>query len=149
SDKPYLLIVPVNYGDVVAVVELVADAPLAPDVPRLEALTELSEVLGAVIWRDRSVAEAAAAIERGEPVASAQERAVHERLELDRQRLRAAEQVGKFGVWTLIPGQQFSWSEELCRIHGVPLDYLPTLDANLSLIHPDDLPVVDAYMAQM
>jgi PAS domain S-box-containing protein len=54
-----------------------------------------------------------------------------------------------FGVWELVPGQQFSWSDELCRIHGVPPDFIPTFEANLALIHPDDLPVVDAYMAQM
>jgi PAS domain S-box-containing protein len=146
---PFRLAVPVSHGDVVAVMEIVADAAFDVDAGVLDALAELCEVLGAVVIRERAAATDALRPGAADEVTSPAERAMLERLELDRQRLRAAEAIGAFGVWQLVPGQPFSWSEQQCRIHGVPIDFIPTFEDNLALIHPDDLHVVDAYMAQM
>jgi PAS domain S-box-containing protein len=141
------LVAPLTHGDVVGVIELLDDRARTVDADQLTQLTDLTEVLGAAAARHREWGHEGGE-GRVEPEDEAA-RAVRERLELDQQRLREAEKIGSFGVWELLPGREFTWSAELCRIHGVEPDFLPTLEANISLIHPDDLPVIDTYMSHM
>jgi PAS domain S-box-containing protein len=145
--EPTRLTVPISHGgSILGVIELIDDQPRDIDDDLLTALGDLAEVIGASMARiQRERAQAIAA----PPVEDDAARAVRERMEIDQQRLREAEVIGAFGVWELLPGQEFAWSAELCRIHGVPPDFIPTLDANLALVHPDDLALIDDYMSRM
>jgi PAS domain S-box-containing protein len=140
----HVLAVPVSHGDIVGVIELAGEQPPASDAATLDVLRDLAEVIGAVVAREQDSPSTDA-----DPAVTPLERAVRERLEMDQQRLLAAEVIGSFGVWELVPGQQFVWSDQLRRIHGVAPDFIPTLDSNLALVHPDDLHIVFDHMSEM
>jgi PAS domain S-box-containing protein len=161
GDAVARLAVPLTHGDVVGVLELIDDPPAVVDDPLVDTLAETAEVLGAVVARAQAADESLGGWHAGPPGPAAKPddiddlqgadaaRAVQDRLELDQRRLAEAEVIGSFGVWELVPGRPFAWSPELCRIHGVPPDFIPTLAHNLAFVHPDDLPAVDAYIARM
>lgn len=49
-----------------------------------------------------------------------------------------AEEMAQYGHWRidLLSGDVY-WSPEVCRIHGVPIDYTPTLDVGIAAYDPD------------
>lgn len=69
-------------------------------------------------------------------------------LERKRQRLVDAQRVAKVGSWeTDLATGNVQWSEETCRIHGMPEDVEVTHALFLQLVHPDDRARVDAAFA--
>ena len=64
------------------------------------------------------------------------------------QRFREWEALAHVGRWLWDVGSgAVQWSDELHRMHGVdPLDFEGTLDAHLSVVHPDDRDRVRALM---
>jgi PAS domain S-box-containing protein len=67
-----------------------------------------------------------------------------ENLKYNEFRLKQAQECAHFGSWTLdFTTGSAEWSEEACRIYGVPTDNgRYTYEQWLSFIHPDDLPHV-------
>jgi diguanylate cyclase (GGDEF)-like protein len=61
--------------------------------------------------------------------------------------LRGAKEVPGLGVWEWRPGAaELSWSRELYRVFGQePGRFRPTPQACRALVHPDDVPVVQAF----
>jgi len=78
------------------------------------------------------------------------EAAVHA-LERSEANMRMAERAGNFGSWTLdLATGRGLWSDEHYRLFGLtPGQFLPTRDAFLSCVHPDDRPVVMAAFEAM
>jgi len=63
------------------------------------------------------------------------------------QQLAYAQAVAHLGSWELdVAGDRLIWSDELCRIAGRPLGSTPTVAEFLSMIHPDDLPLLSAQV---
>lgn len=66
-------------------------------------------------------------------------RKAEERLEQSAALLRMAGHVARLGGWELsLPGRVLTWSDEVCRIHGVPVGTTPTLEAALELCAQED-----------
>lgn len=66
-------------------------------------------------------------------------RKAEERLEQSAALLRMAGQVARLGAWELsLPDRVLTWSDEACRIHGVPPRTTPTLGSALELCVPED-----------
>lgn len=64
-----------------------------------------------------------------------------ERLRLSLERFAEAEALAHIGSWErgLVPAEQMTWSDELCRIWGLPPGSPPpTFEAFLGSIHPED-----------
>src|SRR5512144_2048094 len=61
--------------------------------------------------------------------------------------LREAQSLVRFGVWEWdLATDELAWSDELFRIFGVSRDHvLPTFDALLGWVHPDDQPALRGY----
>jgi diguanylate cyclase (GGDEF)-like protein/PAS domain S-box-containing protein len=64
--------------------------------------------------------------------------------------LHEAQRIAGLGSWTVVPHRQrVEYSPEAKRIHGLPDDGEPVdLATALSLVHPDDLPLVQAWRAR-
>jgi diguanylate cyclase (GGDEF)-like protein/PAS domain S-box-containing protein len=61
------------------------------------------------------------------------------------QQLAQAQAVAHLGSWELdTAGDRLIWSDELCRIAGQPPGSTPTVAEFLSMVHPDDLPLLSA-----
>lgn len=59
--------------------------------------------------------------------------------------LEMAGQMAHMGAWTVdFPGAQLTWSDEVCRIHDMPLGSRPTPDEALAFYHPDARPEIVA-----
>ncbi len=57
--------------------------------------------------------------------------------------LEMAGQMSQMGAWTVdFPGCKLTWSDEVCRIHDVPLGSRPTVEEALGFYHPEARPVV-------
>ena len=62
--------------------------------------------------------------------------------------LSESQRLGHIGSWFHDMTGLISWSEEMYRIFGVSPDrFTPNVEALLSLIHPDDRPAMQAWMA--
>ncbi|HTH94395.1 MAG TPA: EAL domain-containing protein [Rhodocyclaceae bacterium] len=52
---------------------------------------------------------------------------------------QAACSIGHFGAWAYaLNGGQLVWSDEVCAIHEVDVNYTPDLDGAIAFYHPDD-----------
>ncbi len=65
-------------------------------------------------------------------------------------RLEKAQSLGHLGSWTWdLATRTLSWSDELCRIYGVPpAHHVPTYQDFLERVHPEDRAAVEALIAQ-
>ncbi len=62
--------------------------------------------------------------------------------------LSEAQRLGHIGSWFYDMTGPIAWSEEMYRIYGVSPDtFIPTLENFLNLIHPDDRPAMQAWIA--
>jgi PAS domain S-box-containing protein len=65
-------------------------------------------------------------------------------------RLDRAQEIAGVGSWELdIASRKFTWSKQLYRIAGLPLDAKPTVGTIAVSIHPDDYPAVPAWLAAL
>ena len=64
--------------------------------------------------------------------------------------LHEAQRTAGLGSWTVLPNRgQVEYSPEAKRIHGLPDDGQPVpLETALTLVHPEDLPLVQAWRAR-
>ncbi|MGV8922181.1 MAG: EAL domain-containing protein [Thermomonas sp.] len=71
-------------------------------------------------------------------------------LRLSELRLEEAQRLGHLGSWAWdLTTRILSWSDELCRIHGVaPVDHCPTYEDYMGRVHPEDRAAVKALIAQ-
>ncbi|MBM4087935.1 MAG: response regulator [Planctomycetes bacterium] len=66
-----------------------------------------------------------------------------ERLQRSEALLRAAGRLAKVGGWEFdTVTREMRWTRETYQIHGVPLDFQPSLDSAIQFFHPDDRPEV-------
>ncbi|MGZ6696021.1 MAG: PAS domain S-box protein [Solirubrobacteraceae bacterium] len=76
------------------------------------------------------------------------------RLAANEAKLAEAQQIARLGSWEwTLATDRVSWSDELCRIHGVRIDQAPaTWEQSIERLHPDDRArvarVVDAALAE-
>lgn len=66
--------------------------------------------------------------------------------------LEEGQAIAQLGSWELdLKRHRLTWSDEVYRIFGIdPLDFIPTYERFLSIIHPDDRePVAKAYSASV
>ena len=77
-------------------------------------------------------------------------RAAQRALEASEQRLADAQQTAHFGSFEFdrVTGEH-NWSDEYCRILGVDRALKPTAELFVSMVHPDDLPVVNQAWADL
>lgn len=62
--------------------------------------------------------------------------------------LSEAQRLGHIGSWIWWMDGRISWSDEMYRIFGVSPDtFVPTLEAAVGLIHPDDQPAMGVWNA--
>ncbi|WP_436934060.1 PAS domain S-box protein [Halovenus marina] len=61
--------------------------------------------------------------------------------------LQQTQEVGNLGGWEVdLEAETLRWSDEVYRIHDLPLDYEPTMDEAMELFHPEDRPLItDAF----
>ncbi|MFB6179542.1 MAG: PAS domain S-box protein [Halorientalis sp.] len=65
---------------------------------------------------------------------------------LERQRylLERTQELAAVGGWEIdLRSDSLRWTDEVCRIHELPLDYEPTLEAGMDFYHPDDRPAIE------
>ncbi|MCX7279746.1 MAG: PAS domain S-box protein [Burkholderiales bacterium] len=63
--------------------------------------------------------------------------------------LQRASRVAKLGAWEVdMDTATVTWSPELKKIHEVPMDYQPSLDAGLSFYEEEDRPVIEAAISK-
>jgi diguanylate cyclase (GGDEF)-like protein/PAS domain S-box-containing protein len=69
---------------------------------------------------------------------------------LSESRLEKAQSLAHLGSWTWdLATRTLSWSDELCRIYGVPpAYYCPTFEDFLDRVHPEDRAEMEALVAQ-
>jgi len=68
------------------------------------------------------------------------------------ERLSDAQKIAKVGDWTWdVATGQITWSDEIYRLFGVDKTFAPSMEAYASLIHPDDLHLLnsEAYIEQI
>jgi PAS domain S-box-containing protein len=59
--------------------------------------------------------------------------------------LKRAQAMSSLGSWRLdLRKRQLTWSDEIFRIFGLPPDFVPTYEAFLARVHPDDRAAVEA-----
>ncbi|ADM08331.1 nineteen domain light and oxygen sensing his kinase [Parvularcula bermudensis HTCC2503] len=77
------------------------------------------------------------------------DKSVIDDLSLQRRLLELVEKYSRVGHWhvDLQSGSVF-WSDEVCRIHGVPPGYHPSLSEGIDFYHPEDRDRVDAYVRE-
>jgi diguanylate cyclase (GGDEF)-like protein len=60
-----------------------------------------------------------------------------------------ASQTAQIGHWRLeLKTQQLSWSDEVFRIHGLPVGRVPPLEDAVEAYHPEDRLLVDRHLAE-
>lgn len=60
-----------------------------------------------------------------------------------------ASQTAQIGHWRLdLETQQLSWSDEVFRIHGMPVGPAPELEVAVNAYHPDDRDMVNSWLEQ-
>lgn len=60
-----------------------------------------------------------------------------------------ASQTAQIGHWRLeLETQQLSWSDEVFRIHGMPVGPVPELEVAVNAYHPDDRAMVNSWLEQ-
>ena len=70
------------------------------------------------------------------------------RLQENNRLFAMASALAKVGHWHLdLARNKASWSDEVCRIHGVPEGYSPPLETAIEAYHPDDRERVTALIA--
>tara|TARA_R110000868_G_scaffold124226_4_gene328582 strand:- start:4770 stop:8165 length:3396 start_codon:yes stop_codon:yes gene_type:complete len=58
--------------------------------------------------------------------------------------LLMAESMANVGYWRYdVTANSLYWSPEVCRIHGMPVDYVPDLDSAMRVYHPKDQQTVN------
>lgn len=58
--------------------------------------------------------------------------------------LKETQQMAKLGGWELdLTTSQVTWTDEVYRIHGVPLEFKPNLDNSLDFYDPEDRPSLE------
>ena len=70
--------------------------------------------------------------------------------ELKRQKgfFEMASQTAHIGHWRLVmEGQKLTWSDEVFRIHGLPIGAPPPLESAIEAYHPDDRDMVDSSLS--
>ncbi|MEP7262928.1 MAG: ATP-binding protein [Bacteroidota bacterium] len=69
-----------------------------------------------------------------------QKKRAEEQLKQSGLRMKEAQEMAHFGNWEydVVTGE-ILWSDELCRIYGVPVGTSPTYEQYLRTIHPDDV----------
>jgi PAS domain S-box-containing protein len=67
-----------------------------------------------------------------------------------KQRLTATQKIAQLGSWEFdATTQEITWSEETFRIAGLEVrDTAPTYQEYVSIVHPDDLPLLEASLAE-
>ena len=69
---------------------------------------------------------------------------VEEDLEKSKAFLNATGRMAKVGGWEVdAETLEVRWTEETYRIHGVPLEYKPSLDEAINFFHPEDRPKLE------
>ena len=110
---------------------LVSDTPVFDDAGELVATIAISADISDRILHEQNLSELTVALTE------------------DRRRLRDAQRSAHLGSFELnLVTHEVTWSDELYRILGLPIDTVPNRDAYRSRIHPDDLPHVDSALAQ-
>ncbi len=73
-----------------------------------------------------------------------------EKLRYSESRLKQAQEIAHFGNWEIdLKTMMFTWSEEACRIFGMPVsDTVHTFEDTMSYIHPDDVERVMTMIAE-
>lgn len=57
--------------------------------------------------------------------------------------LETTGRVAKVGGWSIdIDSQELKWTEEVFRLHELPLDFVPTVDQGINFYHPDDRSII-------
>src|SRR5690606_1697878 len=92
---------------------------------------------------------AAASAERDHELVRHREARAH--LEAERQRMMLAKGMASLGSWELdLAAGTTEWSEGMCRLAGLePADIAFTFDEASQRLHPDDRPVMQAYVRAM
>ena len=72
-------------------------------------------------------------------------------LELERTQLAEAQEVARIGSWSVqLPEGTVSWSEHHFEVLGLdPTRVVPSVEAYLGVVHPDDLPRVRAHVERV
>lgn len=107
---------------------------------------------GRLIWLRRSVS-----VKRdlqGTPVGLiavvqdiSQQKAAEEALSRSQLLLGVASRIGRLGAWQIaLPAGTASWSDEMCRIHGMPPGYAPTLQNAFSFYRPEQVGAIRAAL---
>jgi signal transduction histidine kinase len=74
---------------------------------------------------------------------------VEARLQASETLLERVGQVAKVGGWSLdLASQRLTWSRQTCRIHEVPADYQPTVEAAIEFYAPEARTVISAAVAE-
>jgi PAS domain S-box-containing protein len=74
---------------------------------------------------------------------ASQHRTKHE-LERQTDLLERTQDIASVGGWELDPiDNELRWTDEVHRIHGVSLDYEPTLEEGIDFYHPEDGPIIE------
>lgn len=77
------------------------------------------------------------------------QRAAERALAASERRLAEAQRIAHVGSWDWnMRTDKIRWSQELCRIFGVPADFVPDFAAYLSLLHEEDRDRVQAIVGQ-
>jgi PAS domain S-box-containing protein len=65
-------------------------------------------------------------------------------LERTKEFLQQTQEAADIGGWEYdLRSETLRWSDEVCRIHGVPIDHEPDISEALEFYHPDDRSVID------
>ncbi|NJP05492.1 MAG: PAS domain S-box protein [Chloroflexaceae bacterium] len=72
-----------------------------------------------------------------------------ERLQASEYLLQQTQRIGRIGGWELdIATQQVTWTDEVYRIHEVPLEYEPEIDEAIRFYAPQSVPMLQQALAQ-
>jgi len=68
-------------------------------------------------------------------------------LERTKEFLQQTQEAADLGGWEYeLRSETLRWSDEVCRIHGVPIDYEPDISEALKFYHPEDRSIIgDAF----
>jgi PAS domain S-box-containing protein len=68
----------------------------------------------------------------------------------NREYLQQTQETADLGGWEVdFRSETLRWAEAVYRIHGVPLDYDPTVPEGLSFYHPDDRPAIERALERL
>jgi len=67
-----------------------------------------------------------------------------QKLERTQEFLQQTQEAADLGGWEYdLRSETLQWSDEVCRIHGVPTDYEPDISDGLEFYHPEDRSIVE------